>query len=407
MSASAHTTLAARLARLWPHLDERSRRLVAAAEAASLGHGGATIVSELVGLSPAAIRRGLAELDEPPVEAGRVRRPGAGRKAKVEQDPSILADCRRLLEAATRGDPMAPLLWTNKSTRRIQDELTAMGHTVSQTTVCHLLEQLGYTLQSNRKSQEGSSHPDRDGQFEHINASVNGFLARGEPVISVDTKKKELVGNFKNAGREWRPEGEPVDVSDHDFPDPDLGKVIPYGVYDQARNEGWVNVGVDHDTPAFAVESIRRWWLEMGSASYPEAKALLVTADGGGSNSHRARLWKVELQNFATETGLVVQVCHFPPGTSKWNRIEHRMFCHITQNWRGRPLVSREAVVNLIGSTTTRAGLRIKAALDTSEYPKGVKVTDDALASVTIHRDEFHGEWNYAIHPRSSVNADC
>lgn len=394
--------IAGLLQRAWPHLDERTRRLVAAAGAEQLGHGGATRIAEAVGLSTQAIARGKAELDNPPLEAGRVRREGAGRKPLVESDPTLLDDCRRLLEDATRGDPMSPLLWTNKSTRRLAEELCALGHQVSASTVEELLAILGYSLQANRKSQEGKAdHPDRDAQFEHINETVNEYQARGQPVISVDTKKKELIGNFKNGGQEWCPAGQPVDVLDHDFPDKKLGKVVPYGVYDQTRNEGSVTVGIDHDTPAFAVASIRRWWLDMGTIAYPEAAELLITADCGGSNSYRARLWKVELQKLATETGLIISVCHFPPGTSKWNRIEHRMFCHITQNWRGRPLVSREAVVSLIGATTTRAGLRIRASLDEGKYPKGIKVSKAELKEVRIRHATFHGEWNYAIHPHS------
>jgi transposase len=403
MTTNTHIALKERLLRIWPHLDERTRRLVAAAEASALGHGGATIVAEIVGLSPKVIGRGIIELDEPPLGAGNIRKRGGGRKRLVEADPTLLEDCRRILEDATRGDPMAPLLWTNKSTRRITAELGALGHKVSQSTTCDLLAQLGYSLQSNRKTEEGTSHPDRDAQFNHINETVKHFEATGQPVISVDTKKKELVGNFKNGGQEWRPAGKPLEVHDHDFPDPQLGKVIPYGVFDASRNEGWVSVGVDHDTPAFAVASIQHWWRDMGKAAYPKATELLVTADCGGSNGYRVRLWKLELQRFATETGLTVHVRHFPPGTSKWNRIEHRMFCHITQNWRGRPLISREVVVRLIGATTTVKGLKILAALDEGIYPTGVKVSDEDLDTVAIHRCEFHGEWNYAIKPTVSV----
>jgi hypothetical protein len=372
----------------------------------ALGRGGISLVSAATGLSRPTIRRGLAELnttrdDAQAVERDRtrIRRPGAGRPRLTTSDHSLLGDLKRLVDPATRGDPMSPLLWTCKSTRHLAQALGPMGHDVSHQTVARLLTDLGYNLQADRKTEEGKGHPDRDAQFEHINRKVRSFQRRGQPVVSVDTKKKELVGNYKNPGREWEPEGQPRRVKSKDFPDKALGKVAPYGVYDLTANEGWVNVGITHDTAEFAVESIRRWWSRMGSRVYPGAKELLVTADSGGSNGSRTRLWKVCLQELADELGLKVHVCHFPPGTSKWNKIEHRMFCHITENWRGRPLVSRAVVVNLIGGTRTRTGLRIQAELDTNAYENGIKVTNQELAEVRLKRDKFHGEWNYTVLP--------
>jgi hypothetical protein len=329
-----------------------------------------------------------------------VRRPGGGRKARAESDETLLNDLNRLLDPVTRGDPMSPLRWTCKSTTRLAAELRAARHTVSQATVWRLLDELGYSMQSNRKMREGSDHPDRNGQFEFINATAGEFLEQGWPVISVDTKKKELIGPFKNAGKEWQQKGEPVQVNMHDFADPELGKVIPYGVYDIGRNEGWVSVGISHDTAQFAVEAIRRWWLEMGQRVYPAAPRLLITADGGGSNGARVRLWKLELQRLADELGLELHVRHFPPGTSKWNKIEHRMFCHITKNWRGRPLISRMVVVALIAATRTAQGLVLQAQLDEAQYETGKTVTDDEMRSLAIQRCEFHGEWNYSLSPR-------
>ena len=317
-----------------------------------------------------------------------------------ETDESLLGDLEKLVEPATRGDPSSPLLWTSKSTRKLATELARMGHQVSHMTVSRLLKQLGYSLQANRKMREGADHPDRDAQFLHINKKVRSFQRRKQPVISVDTKKRELVGDFKNGGREWRPQGSPQPVRTHDFQDKELGVAIPYGVYDVTQNEGWVNMGIDRDTSEFAVESIRRWWRRMGSRVYPNAKELLIMADGGGSNGSRRRLWKLCLQGLADELGLAITVCHFPPGTSKWNKIEHRMFCHITENWRGRPLVSRTVIVKLIGSTRTREGLAVKAALDRHVYEKGIHVSDDQLATVRLSRDKFHGDWNYTIRPR-------
>ena len=390
-------------------LNETSLRLWAAVEARSLGHGGVSTVSRAVGLSRTTIYAGLSELEsgKPPSSlektgevSPRVRAPGGGRKKLVEKDASLLRDLDALVDPASRGDPMSPLRWTSKSTARLAEELKRKGHAVSQRTVCDLLEQMGYSLQSVRKTREGGKHEDRDAQFEHIAKAVSDFQRTGDPVISVDTKKKELVGDFKNAGREWQPEGRPEEVRVHDFIDPDLGKVAPYGVYDLTTNTGWVNVGIDHDPSEFAVESIRRWWREMGQPIYPVARRILITADGGGSNGYRVRLWRRELQKLANELSIPVQVCHFPPGTSKWNKIEHRMFCHITANWRGRPLISREVVVNLIAGTTTRQGLKIKAGLDENTYEAGIKVTDKELASLSIEPDNFHGEWNYRIKPQ-------
>jgi hypothetical protein len=391
---------------LSPLLHEKARRCWAACEALSLGYGGITLVATATRLSRPTIRRGIAEIragdlgrDDPAPGGPRIRRPGGGRLPLAESDPRLLRDLRRLVDPATRGDPMSPLLWTCKSTRNLADALVEMGHDLSHQTVGRILTDLGYSLQSNRKAEEGKDHPDRDAQFVHINDRVLSSQRRGQPVISVDTKKKEIVGNYKNPGREREPEGRPRRVKSKDFPDKALGKVSPYGIYDVTANEGWVNVGIDHDTAEFAVESIRRWWYRMGRAVYPGAKELLITADSGGSNGRRNRLWKLSLQGLADETGLEIAVCHFPPGTSKWNKIEHRMFCHITENWRGRPLVSRAVVVNLIGSTRTRTGLRIQAELDTNTYPKGIKVTDREMESIRLSKDEFHGEWNYTISP--------
>lgn len=391
-----------RVNRIWPHLDERTRRLVTAAEAEELGHGGATALAEVLELSPHAIGRGVAELGEEPLPPGQIRKSGGGRKKATETDPTLLPDLRTLLEAATRGDPMSPLLWTNKTAVKLCSELLELGHAVSTWTVRELLSELGYSMQANSKTEAGNQSPDRDAQFRHIAETVTSHQNHGQPVVSVDTKKKELVGPFKNGGKEWRPVGDPEKVRDHDFPDPALGKAIPYGVYDTGRNEGWVSVGSDHDTPRFAVESLRRWWYEMGRLAYPDATDLLVTADGGGSNSSRARLWKTELQRLATETGLCISVCHLPPGTSKWNKIEHRMFSHISMNWRGRPLISREVIISLIGATTTTKGLRIQAATDDGKYPTGEKVADDDMDALNIEYNAFHGEWNYAIFPAES-----
>ena len=396
-------------------LDEATLRLWVATEARSLGRGGVSLVAKAAGVSRTTIYAGLAELEaaskasrkrgaasaaasEP---ARRVRAAGGGRKKLIDLNPGLLESLDALVEPTSRGDPMSPLRWTCKSTTRLAKELNVMGHAVSQRTVCDLLARLNYSLQSVRKTREGSHHEDRDAQFHHIAKAVAQYQRQRQPVISVDTKKKEVIGDFKNAGREWRPAGDPEQVRVHDFIDPELGKVSPYGVYDLTANEGWVSVGIDHDTAEFAVQSIRRWWLEMGRPLYPKAKRLLITADCGGSNGYRVRLWRLQLQRLADEVGLTVQVCHFPPGTSKWNKIEHRMFCHITNNWRGRPLLTRQIVVKLIGSVTTEQGLRVRAELDENVYDAGIKVTDEELAAVAIERDEFHGEWNYRLRPRA------
>ena len=381
-------------------LDERSRRLVAAAESLALGRGGISAVARATRMSRPVIRLGVGELEDPQtVVRGRVRRPGGGRKRIVESDSALVGDLEGLVEPATRGDPESPLRWTCKSVRRLAEELQRQGHVISYPVVAELLREQGYSLQGNRKSQEGDSHPDRNAQFEHINRKVKRFLASRQPVISVDTKKKELVGNFKNSGRELRPQGEPEKVRVHDFVIPELGRATPYGVYDLAQNTGWVSVGMDHDTAEFAVETIRRWWKDMGRTVYPQANRLLITADAGGSNGPRLRLWKVELQKLADETGLRIAVCHFPPGTSKWNKIEHRLFSFISQNWRGKPLISFEVIVNLIAATTTAKGLKVHAQLDDRPYPAGTQIDDQELAEVRLKRDKFHGEWNYEIHP--------
>jgi len=389
-----------------PVMDERMRRQWAAAEATAGGWGGIAAVVAATGMSHNTIDRGMRELRDrakrPRQKAAskRIRRVGGGRKPILQSDPSILEALERLVEPLTRGDPESPLRWTCKSTRKLAEELEDQGHAVGERTVAMLLRRAGYSLQSNRKVREGASHPDRNAQFEHINAEVMAFQRRGQPVISVDTKKKELVGDFRNGGREWRPQGEPDEVRVHDFLDRNLGKAIPYGVYDVTNNQGWVSVGIDHDTAKFATEAIRRWWRKMGVKRFPNAKKLLITADGGGSNGSRCRLWKVALQDLADKTGLELSVSHFPPGTSKWNKIEHRLFCHITQNWRGKPLVSHEVIVNLIANTTTQTGLTIKAELDTRQYETGIKVSDAELAALRLKKARFHGDWNYIILPR-------
>lgn len=387
---------------LSPFLNERTRRLAAAAEAASIGRGGISRVARATGVSRHAIGLGLAELRSPETsDGGRIRRIGGGRRKAVAADITLKSDLERLIDPVTRGDPESPLRWTCKSVRRLAEELRGMGHATSRRMAAELLHELGYSLQANRKTFEGKSHPDRNAQFEHINARVQAALQAGEPVISVDAKKKELVGDFKNAGREWQPEGQPEPVRVYDFIIPDLGRDTPYGIYDVARNSGWVNVGTDHDTAAFAVASIRRWWDSMGRASYPRAERLLITADGGGSNGSRVRLWKVELQRLADETGLEISVCHFPPGTSKWNKIEHRLFSFISQNWRGKPLVSHETIVDLIAATTTKTGLKVTCELDRGSYPSGIKVSKKPMEEVNLRRDAFHGDWNYTISPQT------
>jgi hypothetical protein len=389
-----------------PGMDERLRRQWAGAEAAALGWGGLTAVSKATGLALNTIRTGQAELEtargrKRNSAGSRIRRRGGGRKPITQTDPGLLALLLEWVDPATRGDPESPLLWSSKSTGKLAADLTRQGHPVSDRTVAALLKAEHYSLQANRKAKEGSSHPDRDAQFGYINEQAILALREGRPVVSVDTKKKELVGEFKNSGREWEPQGEPLRVNVHDFPNPKLGKAIPYGVYDLANNEGWVSVGTNHDTAEFAAASIGRWWHEMGQRRFPKATRLMITADGGGSNSSRSRLWKVALQELADELGLELQVCHFPPGTSKWNKIEHRLFCFITKNWRGRPLVSYQAIVNLIASTTSTKGLTVRAALDEQEYPTGRKVTKKELATINCTPADFHGEWNYTIRPRA------
>ena len=389
-------------------LDERSRRLLVAAESAAIGRGGIAAVSTATGVSRPVIRKGMAELKQavsaPPL--GRVRRPGGGRKKAIERDPKLQQDLERLVEPVTPGDPESPLRWTCKSVRKLAAELNRAGHRTNRQTVAELLSAMDYSLQANRKTLEGRQHPDRNAQFEHINERVRRHLLQGQPVISVDTKKKELVGEFKNNGQEWRPKGEPEKVGVHDFPSKELGKVAPYGIDDLGRNTGWVSVGVDHDTSAFAVESIRRWWYSMGRRCYPRGRQLLITADAGGSNGARVRLWKWELQKLADETELHIGVCHFPPGTSKWNKIEHRLFSAISQNWRGKPLVNHEVIINLISATTTKNGLRVESQLDRNLYPKGIKISDKQMAEVQLRREEFHGDWNYSILPRSPYNGN-
>jgi hypothetical protein len=385
-------------------LDERGRRQVVAAEALTLGWGGVRLVAEATGVARATITLGLKELrgQVPPTPAGKSRRPGGGRKALVAQDPAVLEELERLVAPTTRGDPESPLRWTCKSTRKLADELAARGHRVSQEWVRQRLRDLRYSLQGNRKTKEGGDHPDRDAQFAHINATATAFLAAGDPVLSVDAKKKELVGDFKNGGREWAPTGQPEEVRVYDFPLKDRGRVTPYGVYDLAANAGWVSVGLDHDTAAFAVATVQRWWEERGQQRYPHAKRLLITADGGGSNGSRNRLWKRELQAWADASGLALTVCHFPPGTSKWNTSEHRLFAFISQNWRARPLVSYAIILSLIASTTTSTGLTVESYLDTATYPTGVEVTDAEMEALRIERDSFHSEWNYTIRPRTT-----
>lgn len=397
-----------RYALISPFLDERQRRLYLAAEAKVIGYGGVSTVSRMTGVSRSAISAGYEDYDqakENKISPGRIRKEGGGRKRTVTTDVTLKTDIEALIEPVTRGDPESPLRWTCKSVRNLSDELNRMGHKTSHRMVAELLHEMEYSLQGNRKTLEGESHPDRNAQFEFINQRVKALQSMEQPVISVDTKKKELVGDFKNGGKELRPKGDPEKVRVHDFKIPELGRVAPYGIYDMTHNIGWVNVGLDHDTSAFAVESIRRWWRSMGRELYPQAKHLMVTADGGGSNGYRIKLWKVELQKLADETGLSIQVCHFPPGTSKWNKIEHRLFSFISQNWRGKPLISYEVIVKLIAATTNRIGLKVKCQLDTNFYPKAIKVSDREMANINIQRDSFHGEWNYTISPKHICNS--
>lgn len=380
-------------------LDERARRLWAAAESRAMGYGGDALVSAATGIARETIRRGRVEIERGTIEMGRLRSPGAGRPNLEQIQPGLTGALERLVEPLTRGDPISPLRWTCKSRAKLAAGLSKDGWEVSSTTVGRLLHKLGYSLQSVRKNQEGASHPDRNTQFEHINAKASRFLKQKQPVISVDTKKKELIGNFKNAGREWQPQRAPEQALVHDFPDDGLGKAIPYGVYDMARDEAFVSVGSDHDTPAFAVASIRRWWIVMGRRAYPKANRIFITADAGGSNGYRSRAWKAGLQLLADELRLKIHVSHFPPGTSKWNKIEHRLFCHITKNWRGKPLRSFQTVVELIGNTKTTKGLRVKARLDARKYPTGENVTKQQMDGLALHPDAFRGEWNYELRP--------
>jgi transposase len=394
-------SIVAKFATIAPLLNERARRLWAATESREIGYGGDAVVSSATGLARETIRKGRRELEEGLGCTDRVRGPGAGRPAIEKSQPGVTEALEQLVDPMTRGDPMSPLRWTCKSKATLAAALAKQGWRISATKVGHLLHDLGYSLQSARKRREGASHPDRNAQFEHINATADDYLDCGQPVISVDTKKKELVGDFKNAGKEWQPQGIPEKVLVHDFPQDAVGKAIPYGVYDMARDEAWVNVGLDHDTPAFAVASIRQWWKKMGSRAYPNASDLFITADAGGSNGYRARAWKAGLQDLADELGLHIRVSHFPPGTSKWNKIEHRLFCHITRNWRGKPLRTFETVVQLIANTRTNTGLHVRAKLDKRKYPKGVVISKEHMASLDLHRSEFHGDWNYELQPRS------
>lgn len=386
-------------------MNEKLKRRWAACEAMALGRGGISAVSDATGMSRATIRKGIREVEHDyrdlaeRLAGERIRQPGGGRRSLREHDSELEARLKKLVDPATRGEPTSPLLWTSKSTRKLAKELQQLGHSVSYRTVARMLQDLGFSLQANRKTREGKQHPDRDAQFQYINKKVRRFQRRRQPVVSVDAKKRELVGDFKNGGQEWQPNGQPEEVRTHDFKDKDLGVAIPYGVYDQTQNNGWVSVGIDRNTAEFATESIRRWWRRMGTRTYPQATELLITADAGGSNGSRSRLWKVCLQELADHLGIDITVCHFPPGTSKWNKIEHRMFCHITENWRGRPLVSQAVIVNLIGNTTTESGLTIKAQLDKNSYQTGIKVSDQELAQVHITKHKFHGDWNYTISP--------
>jgi hypothetical protein len=400
--STTEQVIAGKYAAIAPFLDERQRRLWLAVEARALGRGGVSAVARATGRSRTTVTRAVAELSAPPGEAlpaGRVRRPGAGRKPATETDPGLLEALEALVDPVTRGDPESPLRWTSKSTRTLAAELSARRRRVSAWTVARLLKAAGYRLQANVKTREGRQHPDRDAQFRYLADTVTAFLAAGDPVVSVDTKKKELVGDFANKGREWQPSGQPEQVRVHDFKDAQLGKAIPYGVYDLAADAGWVSVGVDHDTAAFAVESLRRWWTHMGAHRYGDATRLLITADCGGSNGYRNRLWKVELARLAADTGLAVTVCHLPPATSKWNKIEHRMFCNISMNWRGRPLTSHEVIVETIAATTTSSGLTVAAALDDATYPAGIKIPDSQLEALPLTEHDFHGDWNYTITP--------
>jgi hypothetical protein len=401
----AEGKLAVKLQALFPHLDERQRRLLMGAEARGMGHGGIRVVARAAGVAEGTVARGVSELEADEPMSGRVRRPGGGRRRLVDQEPALLSALLALVEPDVRGDPMSALRWTTKSTRTLADELGRLGWRISAGTVAEALRGQGFSLQANAKTLEGKQHPDRDAQFRYLNEQIADHQDSADPVISVDTKKKELVGDYKNAGRQWRPNGDPVQVNTHDFPDRQVGKAIPYGVYDLTADTGWVNVGTDHDTAEFAVASIRRWWHARGRPDYPAASRLLITADAGGSNGYRTRAWKTELAALAAESGLTITVCHLPPGTSKWNKIEHRLFSHITMNWRGRPLTSHDVIVQSIAATTTRTGLRVHAALDTTDYDIGVRISDQQVAALPISRHRFHGDWNYTLRPHTDPNA--
>jgi hypothetical protein len=407
MDEETRQALAAKFGVILPHLDERQRRLYLASEARSLGHGGIRAVARAAGVREATVSAGVAELDAGAEPLGRARRPGGGRKRAAESDPGLVPALLALVEPDQRGDPMSPLRWTTLSTRHLAAELTARGHNAGADTVGDLLRSQGFSLQGNAKTIEGSQHPDRDAQFRYIAGQAAAHQATGDPVVSVDTKKKELVGEFGNGGREWRPKGDPIAVRDHDFPGPQCGRAIPYGIYDLAANAGWVSVGTDHDTAQFAVESIRRWWHGAGKAAYPAASRLLITADAGGSNGYRTRAWKAGIAGLAAETGLAITVSHFPPGTSKWNKIEHRLFSAITMNWRGRPLTSHQVIVSTIAATTTATGLRVHAELDDAPYPEGVKVSDQQMDALPLQRHDWHGDWNYTLHPRPLPGASA
>ena len=397
--AEAVESAASRYAVLRPHLDERQRRLLLGVEAGQLGRGGITAVADATGVHPDTIARGVREVEGVPERSVRVRAPGGGRKKLAETDPGLVSELKALVEPETRGDPMSALVWTTKSTRNLAGVLTETGHPVSEKTVARMLRGMGFSLQGNVKVIEGRQHEDRDAQFGYLNQCVREHVVAGQPVVSVDTKKKELVGEFKNGGREYQPAGQPDRVNVHDFADKELGKAIPYGIYDVSANTGWVSVGTDHDTSAFAVATLRRWWDTIGKARYPHAEKLLICADGGGSNGYRVRAWKIELARLAAETGLVITVCHLPPGTSKWNKIEHRLFSQITMNWRGRPLRTHQIIVDLIGNTTTTTGLTVHCVLDTDAYPTGIKYTKKDVDALPITRHEFHAEWNYTVRP--------
>jgi len=403
IGSEVEANLSAKFSALVPHLDERQRRLLFGAEARVLGHGGIKLVARAAGVSPTTVTKGVAELESGSDPLNRVRQRGAGRKPQTEVDPGLLTALLALVEPDSIGDPERPLRYTVKSTRTLAAELTTAGHPVSPWTVANLLHAEGFSLQGNSKQVEGSSHEDRDAQFTYINAQSIAHLDAGQPVISVDTKKKEIVGLYKNGGKQWRPAGDPTRVQVHDFPDPLLGKANPYGVYDINANTGWVSVGTDHDTAAFAVETIRRWCRDVGKDAYPNADRLLICADGGGSNGYRLRAWKTQLAALSTETGLTITVCHFPPGTSKWNKIEHRLFSHISMNWRGRPLTSHQVIIDLIGATTTRTGLKVHAELDNNVYPLGIKIKDAEMAALNLTRHDFHGEWNYTLNPTNNT----